>query len=145
MKIIMERNMSGKTNFQSEFFKMSSAEFATFAMHNHVAPRSMGSVKTRLGHAQRVLARRKWSANRVRDLWYRDPRASEPKWDEIRDLEELTGLQYARQELKEVDDLILRADRLLDGPDADFYRPFVTAFRALFGASRSSRTEGDDR
>lgn len=122
---------------------MSTAEFAQFALRNNVAPRAMGSVKVRLSHAASILKRRKWTANRVRDLWYRDARASAPKWEEIRDLEELTGLRCGREELHEVDALIANADRLLNGTDPDFHRPFVAALRALFGAAAGTRT-GDD-
>jgi len=137
----MEQNMSEVPKVSSEFSKMSTAEFAQFAMQNRLAPRSMGPVlKVRLPHAVRALAKRNWTANRVRDTWYRDARASEPTWDEIRDLEELTGLQYARRELHEVDNLIHNADRLLNGTDPDFHRPFVAALRALFGAPDRSRT-----
>lgn len=122
---------------------MATAEFARFALRNGVAPKSMGPVKVRLPHAVRVMGRRGWTPNRVRDLWYRDARASEPKWQEIRDLEEITGLQCGREELREIDGLIANADRLLHGSDPDFHRPFLAALRALFGAPDRSRT-GDD-
>lgn len=121
----------------------STAEFAQFAMHNRIAPRTLGQVQVRLGHAQRVLRKRGWTANRVRDLWYADDRASDPKWEEIKDLEELSGLRCGREELHEVDQLIANADRLLHGSDPDFHRPFVAALRALFGAPHRSGT-GDD-
>jgi len=131
---IMEKNMSEVPKKTSEFSKMSTAEFAQFAMQTGLAPRSMGQVQTRLRHATGVLTRRRWTKNRVRDLWYRDPRASQPKWEEIHDLEELTGLQYARQELAQNDQLIRNADALLMGGDPDFYGAFVAAARAFFGA-----------
>lgn len=138
----MEKKMSEDANIPSENTNMSSsAEFAQNALQNHIAPRSMGPIKQRLRHARYVLAKRKWTANRVRDLWYRDERASDPKADEILDIEELTGLKYARQELKQVDDLILRADaRLLGSNDPDFDSAFVAAIRAFFSASRGSGT-----
>lgn len=137
----MELNMSEVTKFTSEFPKMlSTAEFAQSAMQNGLAPRSMGQVKTRLRHATRELTRRRWTKNRVRDLWYCDPRASRPRWEEIHDLEELTGLQYARQDLIENDQLIRNADALLMGGDPDFYGAFVAAARAFFGARNRART-----
>lgn len=63
---------------------------------------------------------------------------------ELRKIEELAGVRYGREELRTIDDLIATADALLDGPNEDFYRPFVTAFRAMAGAfdrARASRRE----
>jgi hypothetical protein len=114
---------------------MPAAEFAQQAMHTRLAPPSMGSVKARLRYAQSVLGRRDWTANRVRDLWYADARASAPKWTEIHDLEELTGLTYARQELRSVDQLIARADVLAaTETDEGVYSAFAAALRAFVGA-----------
>lgn len=133
------------TKIASEFPKMSTtAEFVQSALQDHIAPKSLGSVKVRLPYAQSVLRRRGWTANRVRDFWYRDDRASAPTWEEIDDLEQLTGLKYARQELRTNDQLISQADALLQGVDEDFHRPFVAAFRAFFGAIYSTRVEGRD-
>lgn len=123
---------------------MSAAEFAQFALHERVAPRSIGSVKVRLPRAQSVLSRKGWTPNRVRDLWYADPRASAPKWEEINDLEQLTGLTYARQEVRTNDQLIAQADALLLGTDPDFAGAFATALRAFVGALSSTRVEGRD-
>lgn len=119
----MSENQSGKS-------EMSSVEFAQFALKTRVAPASIGSVKARLRTARRVMARRGWTDNRTKDFWYADPRIS-PSADEIRDIEEITGLRYGKQEVRELSHLIARADALLDGPEADFYRPFVDAFRAM--------------
>jgi hypothetical protein len=124
----------------SEKSNMSSVEFGQFALRERVAPRSIGSVKERLRHAQRVLSRREWSANRVRDVWYADPRIT-PDADEIRDLEEITGLRYGREELRTNEQLINRATALLAGSDPDFHRPFITALRALFGVVDRAGTE----
>lgn len=121
------------------------AEFAQFAMQTGLAPRHIGSVKERLRHSTRLLAKRNWTANRVRDLWYNDPRASAPKWEEITDLEELTGLQYARQEVRTNDQLISYADALLMGSDPDFASAFVTALRSVVGLRNRSRAEGGDQ
>lgn len=124
---------------------MSTAEFAQFALHERIAPRSLGSVKVRLPRAQSLLSARGWTANRVRDLWYADPRASAPKWEEINDLEQLSGLEYARQDLRSVDQLIANADALLMGGDPDFLGAFVAAFRAFAGAmDRSGTGKRDD-
>lgn len=113
---------------------MQTAEFAQFAMRERIAPRALGLVKVRLPHAQRVLSRRGWTANRVRDLWYGDPRAAAPSWEEINDLEQITGLEYARQELRTNDQLMAQADALLMGTDPDFIGAFVAALRAVVGA-----------
>lgn len=107
--------------------EMSSVEFSQYALRNHVAPPSIGSVKARLRHAGRQLS---WTANRIKDAWYADPRITMSA-DEIHELEALTGLRYGREELRTVDDLIARADALLDGPEADFFRPFADAIRAM--------------
>jgi hypothetical protein len=128
----------------SEFSNMPVAEFAQHAMQSNIAPRSMGPVgKVRLPHAQRVLGRRGWTANRVRDLWYQDRRAAEPSWQEITDLEQLTGLEYARQELRSVDQLIANADALTMGTDPDFAGAFATALRAFVGALDRTRAGRD--
>ena len=130
----MSENVSEKT-------EMSSVEFSQYALRERIAPKSVGSVKERLRHARRILARRGWSDNRVKDAWYADPRIS-PNADEIRDLEEITGLRYGREELKEIDRYIAKATALLEGPDEDFHRPFVDAMRSFYRALVSSRTEG---
>lgn len=126
---------------QSEKSEMSSVEFAQYALKTRVAPPSIGSVKARLRTARRVMARRGWTDNRTKDFWYADPRISASA-DEIRDIEEITGLQYGKQEVRELSHLISRADALLDGPEADFYRPFVDAFRAMARAFDRPGTEG---
>jgi hypothetical protein len=122
----------------SEKSKMSSVDFAQHALRNHIAPSSIGSVKERIRLASRRLG---WSHSRTKDAWYADPRISISA-DEIRGLEQETGLRYGQQELTELETYIARADALLDGPDADFYRPFVAAFRAFHRALARPGTEG---
>lgn len=117
---------------------MSSVEFTQYALRNHVAPPSIGSVKARLRHAARKLG---WSPNRARDSWYGDPRIRISA-DEIRKIEETTGLRYGREELRSVEDLIGQADALLMGSDEDFHRPFLAALRAVARLADRSRTEG---
>jgi hypothetical protein len=115
---------------------MSSVEFTQYALRNHIAPPSIGSVKARLRLASRRLG---WTYNRVRDAWYADPRISISA-DEIRKIEEQTGLRYGREELRTINELINRANALLDGPEADFFRPFVDAVRAMARLADRSRT-----
>jgi hypothetical protein len=122
----------------SEKSNMSRVEFAQYALRNHIAPASAGSVKARLRLATRRLG---WSANRIRDAWYADPRISLSA-DEIRKIEEQTGLRYGREELRTNQDLIDTATALLDGMDADFHRPFLAAMRAFIGAVDRSGTRG---
>jgi hypothetical protein len=128
---IMVATMTEGTSEMSEtsekVSEMSSVEFTQYALRNHVAPPALGSVKVRLRHAARKLG---WTPNRTKDAWYADPRISISA-DEIRKIEEKTGLRYGREELRTVDDLIARADALLDGPEADFFRPFADAIRAM--------------
>ena len=106
---------------------MCAVEFAQFALHERIAPLSIGSVKVRRAHAAREL---KWRQSRVDTAWYADPRMS-PTPDEIVELEAASGLTYARRELHDLSTLLATADALLARPDADFYRPFVDAIRAM--------------
>lgn len=116
---------------------MSSVEFAQYALRSHVAPPTIGSVKARMRHASRRLS---WSPNRVKDAWYADDRIRISA-DEIRKIEETTGLRYGRQELRTVQDLIASADALLEGQDEDFYSAFVSALRHAVRAVAGSRIE----
>jgi len=127
MNETMTEGSSEMSEIRVEKSEMLSVEFAQYALRAHVAPASLGSVKTRLRHAARRL---KWTANRTKDTWYADPRISISA-DEIRQIEELTGLRYGREELRSVEQLISQADALLMGTDEDFHRPFLTALRAV--------------
>lgn len=117
--------MSQKSDFSAEKSEMSSVEFVSYALRERVAPPSLGSVKARIRHASRAL---QWSATRTKDAWYADPRISISA-DELRAVEDKTGLRYGREELRTVEELISRADALLEGQDSDFYGAFVAAFR----------------
>lgn len=123
---------------RSEKSKMSCVEFVQSALREEVAPPSFGSTKARIRHASRKLG---WSANRTKDAWYADPRISLSA-DEIREIEQKTGLRYGREELRTNQDLIDTATALLEGADPDFHRPFLAAMRAFMGALAGSRTEG---
>jgi hypothetical protein len=106
---------------------MIAVDFASVALRERIAPPSIGSVKVRRAHAARKL---KWRQSRVDTAWYADPRMA-PTPDEIRDIEALSGLTYAKRELHDLEAFIASADALLDHADADFYRPFVDAVRAM--------------
>lgn len=110
---------------------MLSVDFASNALQRYVAPKgSAENVKDRI----RLAARRTGlTFSRTKDLWYADPRVS-ISVDEMRVIEEAAGVKYGRAEVRSIDELIAKADALLDGQDADFHRPFVDAFRAFIGA-----------
>lgn len=116
---------------QLEKSEMSSVDFASTALQRYVAPQASGqNIKDRIRIASRRLG---WSFSRTKDVWYADPRVS-ISVDEMREIEEAAGIKYGRAEVRTIDDLIAKADALLDGQDADFHRPFVVAFRAFIGA-----------
>lgn len=116
---------------QLEKSEMLSVDFASNALQRYVAPKgSAENVKDRI----RLAARRTGlTFSRTKDLWYADPRVS-ISVDEMRVIEEAAGVKYGRAEVRSIDELIAKADALLDGQDADFHRPFVDAFRAFIGA-----------
>lgn len=115
---------------------MSCVEFTQHALRNQIAPPSIGSVKARIRHAARRLG---WSHSRAKDCWYADPRISISA-DELRAVEEHSGLRYGRKELKEIDALIARSTALLHGQDEDFTSAFIAALRAFHGALVGPRT-----
>lgn len=120
--------MSEKQLGKSE---MSSVDFAASALQRYVAPKSEGhNVKDRIRMAARRL---NWSFSRTKDVWYADPRVSIDA-DELRAIEEAAGVKYGRIEVRTIDELIAKADALLDGPEADFYRPLVDGFRSFIRA-----------
>lgn len=116
---------------------MSSVEFVQDALHSRVAPPGSG---VNVGDRIRIAARRLgWGYSRTRDAWYADPRIS-INADELRTIEERTGLRYGREEIRTNDELIDRAEALLAGHEADFYSAFLAALRAVAGASNRTRT-----
>lgn len=110
---------------------MSELAWSSDMLQTRVAPVGVAQyVETRIRHAAKEL---KWKFSRTKDVWYEDERVSlKPR--ELRDIEEYTGVRYGRAEVREIGDIIARADALLVGPEADFYRPFVAGLRAFFGA-----------
>jgi len=119
--------------------RMSSTEYVQTALQSRIAPTSIGSVKARIRHASRKLG---WSHSRTKDAWYGDPRIA-LRAEELRDVEQHTGLRYGREELRSVEQLINQADALLDGPEADFYRPFFTALRAVARIADRAGNQGE--
>jgi hypothetical protein len=118
--------MSEKASEKSE---MSTVDFCQRALREEIAPPVIGSVQVRISTAARQLG---WSFTRTRDAWYADPRIS-IKPEELFRVEAVSGLSYARQELRKNDDAINRADALLDGTDPRLLRTLVAAVREAFG------------
>lgn len=116
------------SEFRSEKSEMSSSAFVQMALRSEVAPPALGSVKTRITHAARKLG---FKTSRTKDLWYADPRVSIDA-DEMSRVEEISGLTYARQEMRTNDELIAKLDALMEG-DADFYGAFRAALRSVVG------------
>jgi len=120
--------MSEKSSENSE---MSELAFASTQLQTNIAPPALSS---HIGERIRAAARRLgWSHSRTKDIWYEDERVSlKPR--ELRQIEEITGVRYGREELAEIDALITRADTLLASRGEDFNSPVVAALRALLGA-----------
>ena len=108
---------------------MSTVEFCQSALRERIAPPSVGSVKQRIVYAARKTG---WSYTRVRDLWYADPRIS-IKAEQLFHIEALSGLEYARQELRKNDAAIERATALLGGEDTHLLRTLVAAVFSAIG------------
>jgi hypothetical protein len=124
--------MSNKSSEKSE---MSELTWASERLQNDVAPR--GSVKERIRDAAISLG---WKHSRARTIWYADERASiKPR--EMRRIEEVTGIEYGREELRSVDALIARADTLAASQaDESVYSAFAAALRAFAGAFHRAGT-----
>lgn len=118
--------MSEKASEKSE---MSTVDFCQKALREEIAPPSIGSVQTRIRQASRALG---WSYTRTKDAWYADPRIS-IKPGELFRVEAVSGLSYARQEMRKNDRAIERADALLGGEDTRLLRTLVTAVREALG------------
>lgn len=121
---------------QLEKYEMCSVEFCQSALRDSIAPPSLGSVKARITKAARRL---RWSVNRTKSVWYADPRISISA-DEMRQVEEATGIEYGRHELRTNEDLIAKAEALLQGADPDFYRSFLVAMVAFAGLGNRAGT-----
>lgn len=117
--------MSEKLSEKSE---MSTVEFCQGALMQQIAPMSVGNVQRRIEVAARRLG---WSYTRTKDTWYADPRISiSPK--ELFRVEAVSGLQYARQEVRTNDAAIERATALL-GENPHLARSFFAAMLKMVG------------
>ncbi|MCS0459507.1 hypothetical protein [Rhizobium favelukesii] len=118
--------MSEKASEKSE---MSTVEFCQRALKEEIAPPIIGSMQARIRWAARVLG---WSYTRTKDAWYADPRIS-IKPEELFRIEAVSGLSYARQEMRKNDQAIERATALLGGEDTRLVRTLVAAVREALG------------
>jgi len=107
---------------------MSTVEFCQSALRERIAPPSIGSVKDRLIYAARKTG---WSYARVKDIWYADKRVS-IKAEQLFHIEALSGLEYARQEVRTNDAAIERATALL-GENPHLARSFFAAMLKMVG------------
>lgn len=135
------------TEFKSEKTEMNSTAFAQMAMQDRIAPPSFGSVKRRITIVMRELNKvagrdRQWKVSRVKDTWYADERIT-LNAEEMRDVERVSGLVFAQQEMRTNDEIIAKIDAFMVGHDADFYGAFRTAVRSFFGLPDRSGTAGD--
>lgn len=120
----------------SEKSEMSTVEFFCQAtLKTEIAPSSIGSVQARIRHAAQEL---RWSYTRTKDAWYADPRISISP-EELFRVEAVSGLKYAREEMRKHDEAIERATALLGGEDTHLIRAVVTAVVEALGLSHSSR------
>jgi len=124
--------MSEKASEKSE---MSTVEFCQRALREEIAPPSIGSVLARIRYASRRLG---WSYSRTKDAWYADSRIS-IKPEELFRIEAVSGLTYARQELRKNEEAIERATALLGGEDPHILRTVVAAVFQALGFQNSPR------
>ena len=124
----------------SEKSEMSEVAWASEALQQRIAPKGSAQfVETRIQKAARALG---WTFSRTRSVWYADERTSiKPR--EMRRIEQVAGITYGREEVRDISALIRSADALTMGTDPDFASAFATALRAFFGALDSSRTPRD--
>jgi len=120
--------------------QMSTTEFTQKALREYIAPSLYEGekAKTRIPRAAHKL---NWTTSRTTSAWNGCPKMR--IWaDELAQVEQISGLKYARQEYNEIQDLISKADNLLDGTDPDFNSAFVAAFREFHRVIDSSRAKG---
>lgn len=118
---------------------MSELVFASRMMREVIAPPGIAGGKgERIREAARKLH---WKYSRAVSVWYGDERVSiKPR--ELREIEEISGVRYGREELREVEQLISRADALLGGADANVLRALVAALRDVVGGTHRPGAEG---
>lgn len=130
--------MYEKTQEKSEM--LSELAYASDAMKNRIAPPGSAPSKgERIRKAARLL---RWKYSRAAAVWYGDERVS-IKPHELRTIEEVSGVKFGKQEVREVDELIKSAEALLVGQDANFQRAFAAGLRAFARALDRPRAGKD--
>lgn len=109
---------------------MSSTAFASTSLQELVAP--LGSAGGKMERIRLAARRLGWQYNRTKDVWYADPRVR-MRPEEIRDIEQLTGIRYGRDEIREIDTFIAKADAIMASSGKGGRRPFLTALCAFMG------------
>ncbi|MEZ2132717.1 MULTISPECIES: hypothetical protein [unclassified Sinorhizobium] len=121
---------------------MSTLEFSSRALKQKIAPAAIAaSVSARIRYAANKLG---WSYNRTKDIWYADERSS-VSGDELVDIEEYTGLRYARKSLRENEKLIETANALLDGGDTGSVRASISVLRKFIRIVARTRAAAPKR
>lgn len=107
---------------------MSEVAWSSQMMREVIAPPGIApSVSGRIRAVARAL---KWKYSRVFSVWYADERVSlKPR--ELRQIEEITGVRYGQEEIREIDHLIAKADELLARRDPNPDSALVAALRAF--------------
>lgn len=123
----------------SEKSEMSTVEFfCQQTLRTEIAPPSIGNVQARIRSAARELG---WSYTRTKDAWYGDPRIS-IKPEELFRVEAISGLTYAREEMRKHDNAIERATALLGGEGPNILGEIVAAVVARLGLSHRAGNQG---
>jgi hypothetical protein len=138
METTMSQGTLKMSKFEPEKSEMSELVCASKMMRERIAPPGSADSKgERIMLASRLL---RWKLSRAASVWYADERVSlKPR--ELRKVEEISGVKYAREELRTNDDLIANAEALLAGHEADFYSAFIAALRAVARSRNSSGAE----
>lgn len=114
------------SEFLSENSELSDVAYASELLRTRVAPPAFGSVKSRISGAARRL---KWTASRVKDIWYQDARLIKSH-----EMERLKAVARIANEEREKDETRVAALRLsfrLEMLDADFHGPEIARLRDL--------------
>lgn len=130
--------MSQKT---LEKYQMTELGFVSRMMRERIAPPGAAASKTeRIRLAAQKL---KWKYSRAFSAWYADTRVS-IKPAELRQVEAKTGVKFEefaapKDELEEVNQLISKAESLLDSKNPRIRRALFAATRAFIGTLARSR------
>jgi hypothetical protein len=110
----------------SENSELRDVAFASDLLRTRVSPPLIGSVKSRINSAARRL---KWSASRVKDVWYQDARLI--RACEMDRLKAVARVSEDERETAETIRSIARLAARLASVDAEFHGPEIDRLRAL--------------